>query len=240
MNGVYKILRYDPQAGGKSAFQEYVVDVDLSERILDVLVTIKHTLDNTLCFRFSCAHGICGSDAMTINGIERLACKTLVRDVAQKPGDAVTIEPLRCLPVQRDLMVDYTHFFEVYRLVKPYLIPIRQPEHKEKLQSPADRAKFDDPTKCILCACCYSSCPVVAEKEPAFIGPAAVVQAARFVLDSRDEGLTPRKEVLDNPHGVWPCENHFNCTRVCPRGIKVTKNINLIKHQLKADKEQTH
>jgi len=240
MNVIFRILRYNPEVDRASKLQDFAVVADPSDRILDVLVFIQRTLDNTLCFRRSCAHGICGSDAMTINGVERLACKTLVRDVANAEGSTITIEPLRSLPVQRDLMVDYTRFFEVYRLVKPYLIPIQQPAHKENIQSPADRAKFDGPTKCILCACCHSSCPVVAEKDPQFIGPAAVVQAARFVFDSRDQGLAPRRDVLDDPHGVWPCENHMNCTRVCPRGIKVTKNINLIKHQLKVAKEQDH
>jgi len=177
---------------------------------------------------------------MTINGVERLACKTLVGDVAKEAGAAVTIEPLKSLPVQRDLMVDYSRFFEFYRVVKPYLIAIGKPDHGENIQTPADRAQYDDATKCILCACCQSACPVVAGIDPDFIGPAAVVQAARFVFDSRDVGLEPRKEILDNPHGAWPCENHFNCTRVCPRGIKVTKNINQIKRALKASKEQNH
>ena len=104
---------------------------------------------------------------------------------------------------------------------------------------PQERSKFDDPTKCILCASCHSSCPVVAEKDPDFIGPAAVVQASRFVFDSRDQGIRARLDVLDDTHGVWPCENHFECTRVCPRGIKVTKNINMVKRQIKAFKENS-
>jgi succinate dehydrogenase / fumarate reductase iron-sulfur subunit len=135
-------------------------------------------------------------------------------------------------------MVDYTRFFETYRVVKPFLIPKKYIEQGEVIQSPAERDKFDDATNCILCASCYSSCPVISETDPAFIGPAAVLQAARFVFDSRDEGIGPRLEVLDDPHGAWPCENHFKCTQVCPRGIKVTKNINMIKRQIKAFKEQ--
>jgi succinate dehydrogenase / fumarate reductase iron-sulfur subunit len=201
---------------------------------------VKRNIDGTLCFRKSCAHGVCGSDAMTINGVERLACKTLIRDVADRANAVVTIEPLRSLPVQRDLMVDYARFFEFYRVVKPFLIPVRKTERGETVQMPAERGRFDDPTKCILCASCHASCPVVAEEDPDFIGPAAVLQAARFVFDSRDEGIGPRLEVLDDPHGVWPCENHFQCTRVCPRGIKVTKNINLVKRKIKAFKEQSH
>lgn len=240
MNVTYSVKRYDPQSGKEPFFQDFEVTVEPTDRLLDVLVYIKRNLDNTLSFRRSCAHGVCGSDAMTINGVERLACKTLVQDVAENDGDTVTFEPLRSLPVQRDLMVDYTRFFEVYRLVKPFLIPKAMPEHKENVQSREDRKKIDDPTKCILCACCHASCPVVADTDPEFIGPAAVVQAARFVFDSRDEGLVPRRDVLDDPHGAWPCENHMNCTKVCPRGIKVTKNINLIKRELKREKEQSH
>jgi succinate dehydrogenase / fumarate reductase iron-sulfur subunit len=152
----------------------------------------------------------------------------------------VTIEPLKSLPVQRDLMVDYKHFFKTYRVVKPYLIPAGQVDQGETIQSPADRSKFDDPTKCILCASCHSSCPVVAQYDPEFIGPAAVVQAARFVFDGRDQGIGPRLDVLDDTHGVWPCANHFNCTRVCPRGIKVTKNINMVKREIKVFKERQH
>lgn len=240
MNITLRIKRYRPENGGEPKFQDFKVPIEPTDRLLDALMFVKRNLDGTLCFRKSCAHGVCGSDAMTINGVERLACKTLVQDVAEKEDDVVTFEPLRSLPVQRDLMVDYTHFFETYRIVKPYLIPIQKPKSGENIQTPEQRKKFDDPTKCILCACCYAACPVVVEKDPEFIGPAAVAQAARFVFDSRDEGIGPRLEVLDDPHGVWPCENHYNCTRVCPRGIKVTKNINLVKRTIMDFKEQGH
>ena len=243
-----RIKRYNPEIETKSGFHDFAIEVEPTSRVLDALMYIKRNLDGTLSFRKSCAHGVCGSDAMTINGIERLACKTLVQDVAENDNDVITIEPLKSLPVQRDLMVDYTHFFEMYRIVKPFLIPkketVKTPPEKDKMtageiiQSPEQRKKIDDPTKCILCASCYASCPVVAEKDPDFIGPAAVVQAARFIFDSRDEGIEPRLEVLDNPHGVWPCENHMNCTKVCPRGIKVTKNINLTKREIKTFKER--
>jgi succinate dehydrogenase / fumarate reductase iron-sulfur subunit len=240
MNIILRIRRYNPETDSVSEFQDFKVNVQPTDRILDALMFVKRNLDGTLCFRKSCAHGICGSDAMTINGVERLACKTLVRDVADEQNNIVTLEPLKSLPVQRDLMVDYSRFFEFYRIVKPFLIPVKKPEHGESIQTPAERSKFDDPTKCILCASCHSSCPVVAEKDPDFIGPAAVVQASRFVFDSRDEGIEPRLEILDDAHGVWPCENHFNCTKVCPRGIKVTKNINLVKRTIKKFKEEHH
>jgi succinate dehydrogenase / fumarate reductase iron-sulfur subunit len=240
MNITLRIKRYQPENGGESKFQDFKVPIEPTDRLLDALIFVKRNLDGTLCFRKSCAHGVCGSDAMTINGVERLACKTLVQDVAEKEDDVITIEPLRSLPVQRDLMVDYTHFFETYRIVKPFLIPVQKIKSGENIQTPEQRKQFDDPTKCILCASCYAACPVVAGKDPEFIGPAAVVQAARFVFDSRDEGLAPRLDVLDDPHGVWPCENHYNCTRVCPRGIKVTKNINLVKRTIMDFKEQGH
>lgn len=239
MNITLRISRYHPQTDDAPHFQDFETSVEPTDRLLDSLMFIKRNVDGTLSFRKSCAHGICGSDGMTINGVERLACKTLVKDVAEEDGAVVTFEPLRCLPVQRDLMVDYGRFFEFYRVVKPFLIPARKAERAEIIQMPDERSKFDDATKCILCASCYSSCPVVADKDPDFIGPAAVLQAARFVFDSRDEGIGPRLDVLDDPHGAWPCENHFNCTRVCPRGIKVTKNINMVKRQIKAFKEQS-
>jgi len=238
MNITLRISRYNPETDDASRFQDFEITAEPTDRLLDSLMYIKRNVDGTLSFRKSCAHGVCGSDAMTINGVERLACKTLVREVAENDGDVVTIEPLRSLPVQRDLMVDYTRFFEFYRVVKPFLIPAKKADRAEIIQMPDERKKFDDPTKCILCASCHSSCPVVREKDPDFIGPAAVVQAARFVFDSRDEGIAPRLDVLDDPHGVWPCENHLQCTRVCPRGIKVTKNINLTKRQIKTFKEQ--
>jgi succinate dehydrogenase / fumarate reductase iron-sulfur subunit len=239
MNITLRILRHNPQVNSDPTFQEFSVNVEPTDRVLDTLMFVKRHLDGTLSFRKSCAHGVCGSDAMLINGVERLACKTLIRDVAEQEGAVVTIEPLKSLPVQRDLMVDYGRFFEAYREVKPYLIPTRQPESGENIQTPEERSRFDDPTKCILCAACYSACPVIRNKEAGFIGPAAVVQAARFVFDSRDEGVEPRLDVLDKPDGVWACQNHFECTRVCPREIKVTKNINLTKRTIKKLKEQT-
>jgi succinate dehydrogenase / fumarate reductase iron-sulfur subunit len=170
---------------------------------------------------------------MIINGKEALACKTLVRDVASAEAQVVTIQPLKHLAVQRDLMVDQGEFFSRWRSVKPYLISdLPVPEGRERLQSPGERLAFEDPTKCILCAACFSACPILDLKNPRFIGPAAIANAARFVFDSRDTGLDARRAALDQPDGVWACENHFECTRVCPRGIKVTKNINLTKRRL--------
>jgi succinate dehydrogenase / fumarate reductase iron-sulfur subunit len=193
---------------------------------------IVDKLDGTLAFRKSCAHGVCGSDAMVINGQERLSCKTLIQDVADGEGAVVTVEPLKHLPLLRDLIVDQDEFFARWRSVKPYLIAEEPVEEKERIQSPEERAAFDDPTKCILCAACYSACPILDDENPGFVGPAAIAQAARFVFDSRDQGFEERLDVLDDPDGVWACKNHFQCTRVCPRGIKITKNINLTKREI--------
>jgi len=239
MNIVLHIKRFNPETDEAARFQDFTVAVEPTDRLLDCLMLIKRTMDGTLSFRKSCAHGVCGSDAMTINGVERLACKTLVQDVAEEDGAVVTVEPLRSLPVQRDLMVDYTRFFEAYRIVRPFLFPVAEVEEGENVQSQEDRKKFDDPTKCILCASCQSACPVIVEGKD-FLGPAAIVQAARFVFDSRDEGIGPRLDVLGAPNGAEACEGHFECTRVCPRGIKVTKNINLTKRAIKQFKEKDH
>jgi succinate dehydrogenase / fumarate reductase iron-sulfur subunit len=239
MNIVLRIQRYNPETDAGPRFQDFQVDVEPADRLLDALMYVKRHLDGTLSFRKSCAHGICGSDAMLINGVERLACKTLVREVATEENAVVVFEPLKTLPVQRDLMVDYDRFFGAYRAVKPYLFPAGDVKEGERRQTPVERSRFDDPTKCILCAACYSACPLLQKGTP-FLGPAAVVQAARFVFDSRDRGIEPRLDVLDRPDGVWPCESLLECTRVCPRGIKVTKNINLTKREIKTFKEKEH
>jgi len=237
-----RIKRYHPETDEAPYDRDYVVDVAPTDRVLDVLLLIKRTQDSTLAVRKSCGHGVCGSDAMVINGQERLAYKTLVQDIATNDGDTLTVEPLRGLPVQRDLYVDQDAFFAKYRLVKPYLIR-RDTEAEEGKQEftqlPEVHRKFADQTKCILCASCYSSCPIANAPESEFIGPAAVVQASRFVFDDRDEGLEDRLPVLDASDGVWACENHFNCTRVCPRGIKVTKAINRTKRLIKQAREKS-
>ena len=239
-----RIQRYHPETDAVPHFQDYSVEAAPTDRVLDVLMLIKQTQDPTLAVRKSCGHGVCGSDAMVINGEERLACKTLVQDVAKAEGATITLEPLRALPVQCDLYVDQAAFFAKYRSVRPYLIRKDANEERsagrEYVQTPESHQKFADATKCILCAACYSSCPVVNAAGNDFIGPAAVLQAARFVFDDRDQGLKDRLPVLDAPDGAWACKNHFNCTRVCPRGIKVTKAINLTKRLIERAKESPH
>ncbi len=186
-----KIKRYNPSVDDSPYYQSFTVDVNPNERLLDALMQIKRFQDGSLGFRKSCAHGVCGSDAMRINGKDGLACKTLIKEVAEKDGDLVTVEPLRYMEVQRDLIVDQSEFFEKYRSIKPFLINEEPLEEKERIQSQEERMQFDDTTNCILCASCYSACPVL-EERPDFIGPAAIAQAFRFNADSRDRGAAER------------------------------------------------
>ena len=232
MKIIINIKRFNPESDAEPYFRKYEVEANPNDRLLDALMQIKRFQDGSLGFRKSCAHGVCGSDAMRINGADRLACKTLVQDVAAKDGDTVTIEPLRYLPVQRDLIVDQAEFFRKYRFIKPYLINDEPVEGEERLQSQQERMVFDDTTNCILCAACYSACPVL-EVKPGFVGPAAIAQAYRFIADSRDRAMDERLELLDNKTGVWPCQNHFKCTQACPRSILITKRINQTKDLIK-------
>ena len=231
MKIILKIQRFNPDTDEAPYFQEYTVDADPNERLLDALMQVKRFQDGSLGFRKSCAHGVCGSDAMRISGKDGLACKTLIKEVAVNDGDTVTVQPLRNLPVQRDLIVDQSDFFKKYRAIKPYLINDEPVAEKERLQSQAERMAFDDTTNCILCASCYSACPVL-EDNTAFLGPAAIAQAYRFNADTRDRGFEARLEVLDGADGVWPCRNHFNCTQTCPRSILITKRINQTKRMI--------
>jgi succinate dehydrogenase / fumarate reductase iron-sulfur subunit len=190
------------------------------ERVLDLLHTIKWEQDGTLTFRRSCAHGVCGSDAMLINGRNRLACKIRVDQL----GRRISVAPLPGLPVVKDLVVDMEGFFAKYRSVKPYLVNEAPLPARERLQSPEARARYDDTTKCILCAACTTSCPSFwAQKS--YVGPAAIVNAHRFVFDSRDEAAQERLEILADKDGVWRCRTVFNCTDACPRGINITQAI---------------
>jgi len=236
MKIILEVQRFNPKTDKEPVCQRYEVEVQPTDRILDALVHIKNFQDPTLAFRKSCAHGVCGSDAMRINGNERLACKTLVQDVAEKDGATVNIEPLRGFPVERDLVVNQSTFFEKYQSVKPFLINDEVIEEKERLQSPKERQAIDDATKCILCCACFSACPIM-DINADFLGPAIIAQAARFLDDSRDKGFEQRLPQLDSPNGVWPCANHFECTRVCPRGIKVTRRINETKRKIKKHRE---
>jgi len=223
-----RVRRFNPETDSESRIETYDVPADPMDRVLDLLHWVKWNVDGSLTFRRSCAHGICGSDAMLINGTNRLACKVLVREV----GDQITVEPLRGLPVNKDLLVDMEPFFASYREVQPFLIAnSTPPEGKERIQSIVDREVFDDTTKCILCAACTSSCPVF-WTDGQYFGPAAIVNAHRFIFDSRDEGAAERLDILNDVDGVWRCRTTFNCTEACPRGIQVTKAIQEVKRAL--------
>ena len=236
MEIILKIQRFNPEKDEPPAYQRFRVAVEPTDRILDALMYIKLFQDGSLGFRKSCAHGVCGSDAMRINGRDRLACKTLVKDVAESDGAEVIIDPLTHFPIQRDLIVDQSSFFKKYRSIKPYLINDEPVAEKERIQTQEERMAFDDTTNCILCSACFSACPVL-EENPDFLGPAIIAQAFRFLADSRDMGFEERLPVLDHPNGVWPCQNHFHWTRVCPRGIKITTRINETKKMISQHQE---
>jgi succinate dehydrogenase / fumarate reductase iron-sulfur subunit len=223
----FKIQRFNPDKDKRPHYEEYSVDLESTDRVLDGLNEIKWRQDGTLTYRRSCAHGVCGSDAMRINGRNRLACKLLVKDLPSQ----VTIDPMLGFTIIKDLVVDLEPFFEKYRSIAPYLINDTPPPESERLQSPEDRARYDDGTKCILCAACTTSCPPFwANKE--FVGPAAIVNAHRFIFDSRDEGADERLAVLNTRNGVWRCRTVFNCTDACPRDIEITRAIEDVKRTL--------
>lgn len=223
-----RILRYNPEVDTKPHYESYVVEQEPTDKVLDALNTIKWYQDGTLSYRRSCAHGVCGSDAMVINGRNALACKLLIKDV----GSSITIEPLMGFDIIKDLIVDMDKFWEGYKSVMPFLINDDPPEgSRERLQSPEERALFDDTTKCIMCAACTTSCPIT-WTNPDFVGPAAIVNAHRFIYDSRDEGGEQRLRILNEKNGVWRCRTVFNCTDACPRGIKVTSAIEQVKRTL--------
>lgn len=226
-----RIKRYNPELDTKPVFKEYELEVEETDRVLDALNEIKWKTDGTLTYRRSCAHGICGSDAMRINGRNRLACKVLMGELGRK----VTIEPLLGFRVVKDLVVDMDRFFDAYKSVKPYLIADEGPVGRERLQTVEERDKFEDTTKCILCAACTTACPVTWTNED-FVGPAAIVNAHRFIFDSRDEGAAERLRILNKGSGVWRCRTIFNCTDACPRDIKITKAIEEVKRALVFDR----
>ncbi|CAN5670980.1 succinate dehydrogenase iron-sulfur subunit [soil metagenome] len=222
-----KIKRFNPEEDKRSYWAEYKLAVRETDRVLDVLHEIKWEIDGSLTFRRSCAHGICGSDAMLINGVNRLACKILVRDL----GAAIAVEPIRGLRVIKDLIVDMEPFFDSYKAILPYFINHDPAPAGERLQSPEDRAVYDASTKCILCAACTTSCPVF-WTNGSYLGPAAIVNAHRFIYDSRDQGTSERMEVLNQSTGLWRCRTAYSCTEACPRDIPITEAIEQLKREM--------
>jgi succinate dehydrogenase / fumarate reductase, iron-sulfur subunit len=231
MQVTVKIHRFNPEADQAPHWESYVVDVEPTDRVLDALLEVKARHDGSLTVRKSCAHGVCGSDAMQVNGKNRLACKVLVQDVAP----VITIAPMKGFKVIKDMVVDMEPFFAKYRSVKPFLINDEPEPAGERLQSAADRARFDDTTKCILCGACTTSCPSF-WSDPDYVGPAAIVQAHRFVFDSRDRGGAERLAALDGKDGVWRCRTVFNCVEACPRDIDVTGAIAEVKREMLSKK----
>ena len=229
ITATFRIRRFNPEISADAIWEDFQIEIDPKERVLDALHKIKWELDGTLTFRRSCAHGICGSDAMRINGRNRLACKTLIKDI--NPEKPITVEAIKGLTVLKDLVVDMEPFFQAFRDVMPFLVTTGNEPTRERLQSAEDRERFDDTTKCILCAACTSSCPVF-WNDGQYFGPAAIVNAHRFIFDSRDEAGEQRLEILNDKDGVWRCRTTFNCTDACPRGIEVTKAIQEVKRAL--------
>jgi len=225
-NVTIMVRRFNPEFDSEPKWQDFDLTMYGTDRVLDALHKIKWEVDGSLSFRRSCAHGVCGSDAMRINGRNRLACKTLLKDLDL--SQPIYVEPIKGLEVEKDLIVDMNPFYQAYRDVKPFLIASDSPD-RERLQSAENRERFDDTTKCILCAACTTSCPVF-WTDGQYFGPAAIVNAHRFIFDSRDEASQVRLDILNDREGVWRCRTTFNCSEACPRGIQVTKAIAEVKN----------
>jgi succinate dehydrogenase / fumarate reductase iron-sulfur subunit len=227
MQVTLKVFRYNPEKDKKPRYETYKMEADPTDRVLDLLEKVKGYQDGTLSFRRSCAHGVCGSDAMRINGSNKLACKALVHDF----GSKITVEPILGLRVIKDLIVDMEPFFDNFRKVLPYFINDDPAPEKERYQSREDRERFDDTTKCILCAACTTSCPSFWASDE-YLGPSAIVNAHRFIFDSRDQGAAERLKIMNEIMGVSRCHTVFNCTLACPREIQITKAIGEVKKAL--------
>ena len=221
----FSIYRFNPDVDKEPYMQDYDIELAPGTRmLLDALIQIK-ALDDTLSMRKSCREGVCGSDAMNINGKNGLACMTPLEGIKQP----VVLRPLPGLPVMRDLVVDMEQFFAHYNSIKPYLINNDPPPATERLQSPEDRAKLDGLYECILCGACTASCPSFWWNPDKFVGPAGLMQAYRFISDSRDQAQEERLENLEDPYRLYRCHNIMNCVDVCPKGLNPSKAINEIK-----------
>jgi len=225
MQVILRVFRFNPEKDKKPHFENYALEAEPTDRVLDLLEYVKGYIDGTLSFRRSCAHGVCGSDAMRINGINRLACKVLIHDLKT---NKITVEPLLGLKVIKDMIVDMEPFFEHFRSVMPFFVNDDPPPTRERIQSPDQLERFDDTTKCILCAACTTSCPSYWANDR-YVGPAAIVNAHRFIFDSRDQAAAERLKILNDQFGVYRCHTIFNCTEACPRDIQVTRAIGEVK-----------
>ncbi len=224
-----EIFRYDPEKGEKPYMQAYEVAVTRpGMMLLEVLHTIKWEQDGSLTFRRSCGEGICGSDGMNINGVNGLACITPVTGLKQP----IKIRPLPSMPVIRDLVVDMVHFFEQYRSIKPWLQNSKPTPEHERLQLPEERAKLDGLYECILCGCCSTACPSYWWNGDRFLGPATLLQAERWVADSRDDATGERLDQLNDAFKLYRCHQIMNCMQACPKELNPTAAIAGIKRAL--------
>ncbi|HRD33822.1 MAG TPA: succinate dehydrogenase iron-sulfur subunit [Rhodocyclaceae bacterium] len=225
----FKIYRYDPDRDEKPYMQDISIDLEPSDKkLLDALVRLK-SKDDSLSFRRSCREGVCGSDAMNINGKNGLACLTSLDGL-----DNVVLRPLPGLPVIRDLVVDMTQFFKQYHSIKPYLVNNEPAPERERLQSPEEREELNGLYECILCACCSTSCPSFWWNPDKFVGPAGLLAAYRFIADTRDQATTERLDNLEDPYRLFRCHSIMNCVDVCPKGLNPTRAIGKIKDMMVA------
>ena len=224
----FSIYRYDPESGRAPEMRGYdLADTPRGMMLLGALIELKKQ-DDSLGFRRSCAEGVCGSDGMNVNGKNRLACLTPVAELSEP----ITLRPLPGLPVIKDLIIDMEQFYRQYRAVKPWLINHDpEPEH-ERLQSPAEREKLDGLYECILCACCSTACPSFWWNPDRFLGPAALLQANRFIQDSRDQATDERLDALEDPYKLFRCHTIMNCVDVCPKDLNPTAAIGHIKQMM--------
>jgi len=220
-----KIYRFTPEIDIEPHYDIFEVEAEPNDRILDCLNKIRWEQDSSLSYRMSCTHGICGSDALSINHIPALACQKLVKDYDFT--QEIIIEPLKYFPIIKDLIVDMEPFFKRIKDIQPNSSPQANEEkpQSERLQSIEDRNKIDDAVKCILCGCCVAACPVILEQEQRFIGPAAILRAQKNIFDSRVNNVKERMQILEKPYGIWGCKSYYMCTVVCPKKIKVTEAI---------------
>ena len=225
----FEIYRYDPDKDTQPRMQKLQVTLQPFDRmLLDALIRIKAEVDDSLSLRRSCREGVCGSDAMNINGKNGLACVTNLRDLKEP----IVLRPIPGLPVIRDLIVDMSQFFKQYESIKPYLINDTPPPEKERLQSPAEREELNGLYECILCACCSTACPSFWWNPDKFVGPAGLLQAYRFIADSRDQATNERLDNLNDPYRLFRCHTIMNCVDVCPKNLNPTLAIGKIKELL--------
>lgn len=225
-----KVQRYNPEADEAPYWETYEVPAEPKDSALSLLMHIKWHIDGTLTFRKSCAHGICGSDAMKINGEVKLACSVLVEDLIKGDGDTISFAPLAAQPVIKDLVIDQSRFFEKYRSVKPWLINNAPAPERERTQSPEEFDMIEDATKCIMCGACTASCPST-WADPDYLAPAAMLKAYRYTFDTRDDGAEDRLDIVDSRNGLWRCYTIFNCVEACPKDIDITRWLSALKRK---------